>query len=230
MPELIILISAVACIGSVVVLYFNGSNAATTGIAVISFIGFLYGIGQRVERDNVEARSLGIGDAAERRVAQNTGVNDGGWWKPSGIETAAPDKAKKVEAPAQTPAPVQRRVEVVPENPARQLPLSPPNQLNALGPGSPASLPVVISNYTAKITGTRFVEVSGKVTNLNGFPIKNIVVKCGDKTYASADVSATVEKIVPANSDAVISGVRMGPIRPHLPPTTCLIAKFDRAD
>jgi hypothetical protein len=74
------------------------------------------------------------------------------------------------------------------------------------------------------------VEVSGTVVNANAFAVKNVVVRCGDTSYASGDVSAVVERTVPAKSDLYIADVRMGPINPRLPPTTCLIASFDRAD
>src|ERR1700694_3572111 len=52
MPEFIILISAIVCVGSSIVLYYNRASAAATGVAVISFIVFLYGVGQFVDRDN----------------------------------------------------------------------------------------------------------------------------------------------------------------------------------
>ena len=203
MPELIILISAIACIGSAVVLYFNRSNAPAAGIAVISFIACLYGIGQH--------------------SAQDTGLNNAGWWKPYKVETDALDKTKKMEEPA----PARQRAEVIPDEPAKQLPLPPPTQLNAVGSLSPT---VIISSFTSRITATKYVEVSGRIVNMNEFPIKNVVVKCGDITFASFDVSAMLDKVVPAKSDLYIAGVRMGPNKPALPPSTCSIANFDRAD
>ncbi len=223
MPELIILISAVACVGSAVVLYFHRSNAAAAGIAVISFIACLYGVGQLVERDNVEGRSLGFGIVADRRAAQDASINDGAMWRRRQAEADARDITKKPDEPAA----VRRQVEVSPDDVARQLPLSLPNQLNALGPSGPS---VTISNITSRKATSRYVEVSGTVINTNEFAIKNFVVKCGDKSFATGDVSAVVDKVVPAKSGLNIMAVRLGPIRPEMPPTTCLIAKFDRAD
>ena len=222
MPEIIILISAVAFVGSAVVLYFHRSNAAAAGIAVIGFIACLYGVGQRIERDNIDGRSLGFGIAADRRAVQDASINDGAMWRQRQVEADARDKAKKVAEPT-----VRRQAEVIPDDPAKLLPLSPPTQLNALGASPPT---VIISSFTSKMTASKYVEISGKVVNTNEFAIKNVVVKCGDKTFASADVSAKVDKIVPAKSDLYVAGLRMGPINVHLPPTTCLIANFDRAD
>ena len=223
MPEIIILISAVACVGSAVVLYFHRSNAAAAGVTIISFIACLYGVGQRMERDNVDGRSLGFGSAADRRAAQDASINDGAMWRQRQAEADARDKAKKVAEPAV----IRRQAEVIPDDPAKLLPLSPPTQLNAFGSSPPT---VIISSFTSKVTANKYVEISGRVVNTNEFAIKNVVVKCGDKTFASADVSAKVDKIVPAKSDLYVAGLRMGPINVHLPPTTCLIAKFDRAD
>jgi len=231
MPELLILISAIACVGSAVVIYYNRSNAAATGIAVLSFIAFLYGIGQFVERDNIEARSLGFADASDRRAARDAGVDNGERWKRFKVEVEARDKTKKPEASVVA----RRPVEVIPDDPAKQLQRPPPTQLDALGAPPPAvvgSKPptVIISNFATYMTSANYLELSGKVVNNNEFPIKNIVVTCGDKSFATADVSAMLDKTVPAKSDLYITKVRMGPVRPHLPPNTCVIAKFDRAN
>jgi hypothetical protein len=222
MPELIILISAVACAGSAVFLYFNRSSAAAAGIAVLSFIACLYGIGQRVERDNIAVTSWGFSNAPDRR-AQDAGIADAEKSKRNQAEADARDKAKKAEPPP----PVRRQAEVLPDDLPKNLPLSPPNQLSAIGSSSST---VIISNLTSNITSTKYLEISGRVVNTNEFPIKNIVVKCGDISYASGDISTVVDKIVPAKSDIYLAKVRMGPIKPGMPPTTCLIAKFDRAD
>ncbi len=228
MPEIIILVSAVACAGSAVFLYFNRSSAPAAGVAVLSFIACLYGVGQRVERDNVTLTSWGSSTTPERRAVQDTSINDSERWKRNQAETDARDKAKKAETPvAPPPSRVRRQAEAVPDDSPKNLPLSPPNQLSALGPSSST---VVISNFTSHMTSNKYLEVSGRVVNTNEFPIKNIVLKCGDISYASGDVSAVVDKIVPAKSEIQLAKVRMGPVKPGMPPTTCLVAKFDRAD
>jgi hypothetical protein len=223
MPELIILISAIACVGSAVFVYYNRSSAAATGIAVISFIAFLYGIGQFVERDNIEAKSLGFADAADRRAAKVAGVDDGGRRKRYNGEAEVRDKTKKPEEPVVA----RRQADVIPDDPAKHIQLPPPTELSALGAPAPT---VFIANFTSQKSATNYLEVSGTVVNTNEFSIKNIVVKCGDKSFAAGDVSALVDKVMPAKSELKVAGVRMGPINPHLPPTTCLIAKFDRAN
>ena len=144
---------------------------------------------------------------------------------------AARDKTKKPEQPAGA----LRRAEVIPNAPATP-PQSPqPTDLNALGVPLaadiiPKTATVTISNFATYMTSANYLELSGKVVNNNEFPIKNVVVKCGDVSFASADVSVMLDKIVPAKSDLYITKVRMGPIRPHLPPNVCAIAKFDRAN
>lgn len=225
MPEVIILISAVACAGSAVFLYFNRSSAAAAGIAVLSFVACLYGVGQLVKRDNVAVSSWGSNSASDWRPSLPTSLSDGEKRKQIQIETDSRNKANTIEAPA--PAPVRRQAEVSPNDSPKNLPLSPPNQLSAIGPSAAS---VIISNFSSHLTSNKFLEVSGRVVNTNDFPIKNIVLKCGDISYASGDVSAVVEKTVPAKSDLYVAKVRMGPIKPGMPPTTCLVAKFDRAD
>ena len=222
MPELTILISAVACAGAAVFLYFNRSSAPAAGIAVISFIACLYGVGQFVQRDNVAVTSWGVGNAPNWRPAQDTSVSESEKRKRQ-AEADARDKAKTAEVPAA----VRRQPEAALDDSPRNLPLSPPNQLSAIAPSSST---VIISNLTSNITSTKYLEISGRIVNTNEFPIKNIVVKCGDISYASGDVSTVVDKVVPARSEIYLAKVRMGPIKPGIPPTTCLIAKFDRAD
>src|SRR5262249_18305717 len=122
-------------------------------------------------------------------------------------------------APGATPPVVQ------PESPK-------PDQLAArqsIAPGESA-VKVTIANFTSRKMPNRYVEVSGTLINKNEFAIKNIVVTCGDKSYASADVSVTVDKIVPPRSDLQVAGLRFGPIRPELPPTTCVVARYERAN
>jgi hypothetical protein len=223
MLELIILISAVACAGSAVFLYFNRSSAAAAGIAVLSFIACLYGVGQRVERDNVTVTSWGTGNSPDRRAVQDASIRDGEKLTRNQAEAEARDKTKKVE----TSPTGRRQVDVTPDDSPKNLPLSPPNQLSAL---APSTATVIISNFTSSMTSTKYLEISGRVVNTNEFPIKNIVLKCGDISYASGDVSTVVDKIVPAKSEILIANVRLGPIKPGMPPTTCLIAKFDRAN
>jgi hypothetical protein len=223
MPELTILISAVACAGSAVFLYFNRSSAAAAGIAVLSFIACLYGVGQLVQRDNVAVTSWGSSTAPDWRPAQDTSINDSERRKQIQAEADARDKARKVEAPP----PVRRQPEVARDNSPKNLPLSPPNQLSAI---APSSATVIISNFTSNMTSTKYLEISGRVVNTNEFPIKNIVLKCGDISYASSDVSTVIDKVVPAKSEIYLAKVRMGPIKSGMPPTTCLVAMFDRAD
>ena len=179
MPELIILIAAIACVGAIVVVYYNRSSAAATGVAVISFIAFLYGIAQFIERDNVEARSLGFADAADRRAARDAGVDNGERWKRYKAEAEARDKSKKPEAPVVA----RRQPEIVPGDPAKQFQLPPPNDLNALGAPPPADVnskapadiipkaaTVIISNFATHMTSANYVELSGRVVNNNEFP------------------------------------------------------------
>jgi hypothetical protein len=215
MPELVILISAIVCIAAAGILYFHHSNAVAAGVAVISFVFCLYGIGQRVSQDT--------GPNVSGWWKPN---NDGGWWNPSQVEADAGGKTNETKT-AEAPVVVRRQAEAAPDELAKQPPLSPPTQLNALAPSSPS---VTVSGYTSRISADRYVEVSARLVNLNEFPVKNIVLKCGDKTFASFDVSATVDKIVPAKSELYVANVRMGPSKPPLPPATCSVAKFDRAD
>ena len=221
MPEYLILISAVACVGASVVVFYNRSNAAATGIAVLAFIAFLYGIGKYVDRDNAEAMSLGFSDSAERRAAKDIGVDDADKWKRYRVDADARDKKKS------EPLVVVPRPAAAPDELAKQLPMPAPTQLNALGAAGPA---VTILNFATHKTSGNYVELSGKVVNNNEFPITNIVVKCGDISFAAGDVSAVLEKVIPPKSDFYISKVRMGPINPNLPPNICQIAKFDRAN
>jgi hypothetical protein len=219
MPEYIILISAIACVGSGVGFYFNRNNAAALGIAIFGFIGFLYGIGQYIERDNAEARALGFADAAEKRLALDAGIKDAVRWKQfkSGANARAPVKVPGDVATL--PLPQKSEAE----------------KLDSLAPAQPGAqeMPlgtVTISNFTSRKLAGKFVELSGTVSNRNQYAIRNIVIRCGDKSFAAGDVTAMIEKTIPARSDLQIAGLKMGPIRPELPPTTCLIAKFDRAD
>jgi hypothetical protein len=227
MPEYIILISAIICVGSAVGYYFNRAHAAPLAAAIISFIGLLYGIAQYIERDNTEARTLGFADAADRRSARDAGFDDGEKWKRAKafpevrVGAQKPEEARAVEVKA---APPQTKTEA--------------DQLDSYGPVQPAGqgaqdvqLGVVsISNLTSRKGANKFVEVSGTVSNRNPFAIKNVVIRCGDKSYASGDVTAVVDNVIPAKSDLKISGLWMGPILPHLPPTACVVAKFDKAD
>ena len=219
MPEIVILVAAIACVGSVVVLYYNRSNAPATGVAVLSFIAFLYGIGQFVERDKNATKSVDVADAVDRVATQN----------------AVSDVRDKPTKPVE-PVSARRQPDAVTDEPVKQLPPPPANDLNALGTPPPAvvinskSPAVTITNFATYQTSPSYVELSGKVVNNNDFPIKNIVVKCGDPTFATADVSAVLDKVMPPKSDLYIQKVRMGPIKPHLPPTTCQIAKYDRAN
>jgi len=222
MHEIIILVSAVACAGSAVFLYFNRSSAAAAGITVLSFIACLYGIGQRIERDNVAVTPWGVASSPNQRPMQDASVSEAEKPKRNQAEADTRDKVKKVVTP-----PARRQAEANPDDLPKNLPLSAPTQLSALGPSTST---VVISNFTSHMTSTKYLEISGQVVNTNEFPIKNIVVKCGDISYASGDVSAVVDKVVPAKSNISIAKVRMGPVKPGMPPTTCLVAKFDRAD
>src|SRR5262249_1972233 len=138
---------------------------------------------------------------------------------------APPQQSQVAQQPATTqqPALAQRTV----PNEAMRL-----DGLGVSGPSVPGVVPptLTITNISAQKTAARYVEVWGTVTNRNEFAIKNIIVKCGDISYVSGDVVATVEKTVPARSNLQVAGLRMGPINPILPPTTCVIAKFERAD
>src|SRR5262249_29434957 len=142
---------------------------------------------------------------------------------------------------------VERKVEevkqeprVAPAQPATQRPKSEAEQLDSYAPTptgiqDPQFGAVTIKNSPLADSSSRkgqqkFVEVSGTLLNRNSFAIKNVLIRCGDISYASGDVTAVVEKVVPARSELQVSRLHMGPIVPHLPPTTCRVAHFDRAD
>ncbi|HWP25059.1 MAG TPA: hypothetical protein VNL39_01805 [Xanthobacteraceae bacterium] len=209
MPELIILISAVVCAAAAIVLYYNRSSAIAAGATVLGFIAFLYGIGQHIERDNPETRVPSFGDLASQRTAN----------KPS-------------PAPEETPKPPQASAEARTEREkldaigtsARQT-----AAIDAIQP-APPSAGVVISHFIAERIPPRDIVVSATLVNNNPFPVKNIVLRCGDRSYATGDVTGLVDKVVPPRSNLRVTALRMGPIRPELPPTICLVDKFDRAD
>jgi len=216
MPEIIILVSAIICVGAGVGLYFLRANPAVLGIEIVSFIALLYGIGQYAARNNIETAGSGVAGVAEKRL----GAND----------AARPDdetQRPKTEAAARDNRAGEARAVPQPLGSADKLDAVAAPQANV--PETPAG-PVTISNFAARKAAPRYVEISGVLSNKNEFAIKNVVVKCGDKSYASGDVSAVLDNVVPAKSDFQISGLRMGPIRPELPPTVCQIVKFDRAN
>lgn len=213
-PELTILISAIACVGSAIVLYYNRSSAPAAGIAVISFIAFLQGIGQWVDRNKGQASDASLIVATDTRPQSEARIQP----KPAEVQNTA-----------------LRPAAVIPDQPVKPLQLPPPNDLNALGGQPPADIvpnnaSVIVSNVATYMTSSSYMEFSGKVVNNNVFPIKNIVLKCGDISYATADVSVMLDKVVPAKSDLYVTKVRMGPIKPYMPPNTCVVAKFERAN
>jgi hypothetical protein len=228
MPEYVILLSAIACAAAGMALYFNRENPALLGAVIISAIALLYGVGQYVERSKSEPNLTAIGDAADKPVLKEAVKEPVSAArekpKPEGKELAARDKPKEPAVASAPPPPplAQPQVEAKQEE-----------KLASAQPTSPGGWTpsVVISNVTSrKSAAAKYVDVSGTLTNKNLFAVKNVVVRCGDKTYASGDVSAMVEQVVPPRSELKISGLRMGPIRPELPPTECQIAKFERAD
>lgn len=235
MPEYVILISAVACAGAGVALYYNHGNVPALAVVIVGAIALLYGVGQYVERDNSEARELGFIDAADRRAAQDAGINDSALWKRQNTPPAQPAQPAR-QAPPVPPANPAANTKKSEDTGAAQPPPPmektnseplPPRQ--PITPGEP-SAKVTIANFTSRKTAPRYLEVSGTVVNKNEFAIKNILVTCGDKSFATGDVSVVVDKVVPARSDLSVAGLRLGPIRPELPPTTCVVAKYERAN
>ncbi len=219
MPEYIILLSVIACAAGGLTLYFRSGNVPALAVIIAGGILFLYGIAQYVERDNVEARALGFADAAERRAAQSAGISDSAQWKRQKQQAAPPVQQLAAKNPADAPTHLNS---LAPSPRPEEAP-------QPLAAGEP-SAKVTIINFTARKTAPRYVEVSGTVINKNEFAIKNITLTCGDKSYASGDVSVVLDKIVPARGDLSVAGLRLGPIRPELPPTTCAIARYERAD
>jgi hypothetical protein len=220
MPEYIILVSTVVCAAGCVTLYFKPANVPALAVAIFGGIMLLYGTGQYFERDNAEARALGFADAAERRAAQSAGISDSAQWKrqqQQGVRPAQPLAAKN---PADGPTHLNSLAAAPRPEEAPAQPLA----------ASEPSAKVTIVNFTARKTAPRYVEVSGTVINKNEFAIKNVTLTCGDKSYASGDVSVVLDKVVPARGDLSVAGLRLGPIRPELPPTTCAIARYERAD
>lgn len=209
MPELIILISAVVCAAAAIVLYYNRSSAIAAGATVLGFVAFLYGIGQHIERDNPQTKVPSFGDLANQRAAT----------KPS---PALEEKRQ----PPQPPAQVGREGEKLDAIGTSARPAAAPEAT----PPTPPSAGVVISHFTAERIPPRDIAVSATLINNNPFPVKNIVLRCGDRSYATGDVTALIDKVVPPRSNLRVTALRMGPIRPELPPTICLVDKFDRAD
>jgi hypothetical protein len=209
MPELIILISAVVCAAAAIVLYYNRSSAIAAGATVLGFVAFLYGIGQHVERDKPQTKIPSFGDLANQRAAT----------KPS----PAPEEKPKPPQPSAEARAEREKLDAIGAS-ARQTPASEANS------PTPPSAGVVISRFTAERIPPRDIVVSATLVNNNPFPVKNIVLRCGDKSYATGDVTAVVDKVMPPRSNLRVSDLRMGPIRPELPPTICLVDKFDRAD
>jgi hypothetical protein len=211
MPELIILISAVVCVAAAIVLYYNRTSAIAAGATVLGFVAFLYGIGQRIERDNPEARVPSFGDLANQRTAN----------KPS------PPREDKQRQPQEA---VESRGEPEKLDAIGTAARKPPEgQIDSqVSPSPPGG--VVISHFTSEQIPPRDILVSATLVNNNAFPVRNIVLRCGDKSYATGDVTGLVDKVMPPKSNLRVTGLRMGPIRPELPPTICLVEKFDRAD
>jgi len=236
MPEYVILLSAIACAAAGMALYFNRENPALLGAVIIGAIGLLYGVGQYVERSKSEPNLTAIGDATDKPVLKEPvkePVKDAGEKaKPKGNESATRDKPNdKVKEPVVASAP-PAPPSSPPPPPQPQAEAQREEKLASTQPNSPGSWSpsVVITNVVSRKSVPKYVDISGTVTNKNLFAIKNVVVRCGDKTYASGDVSATLDQVVPPRSELKISGLRMGPVRPELPPTECQIAKFDRAE
>src|SRR5262245_58690808 len=75
MPEYVILLSAIACAGAGVALYYNRNSVPALAVVIIGAVVFLYGVGQYFDRDNTDARALGFSDATDRRAAQDAGIN-----------------------------------------------------------------------------------------------------------------------------------------------------------
>jgi len=219
MPEYIILVSAIVCAGACATLYFQRGSVPALAAAILASVVLLYGIGQYFDRGNVEARALGFADAADQRAALSAGITDSAQWK------------RQKEQPVQPPATVVKRPEdgatrlnsLAPAPKAEELPSQP------LAAGEPAAK-VTITNFSARKTAPRYVEVSGTVINRNEFAIKNVVLTCGDKSYASADVSVVLDQVIPPRGELPVAGLRLGPIRPELPPTVCAIARYERAN
>ena len=225
MPEYIMLVSAILCVAACATLYFKHASVPALAVAIFAGIMLLYGVGQYFERDNAEARALGFADAADRRAAQSAGITTSEQWR-----------RQKGQPPAQTtevPPPAQTTAAKKPDD----------TRLNSLAPASKPEEPpvqplaaaeptakVTVVNFTARKTAPRYVEVSGTLINKNEFPIKNITLTCGDVSYASGDVSIVLDKVVPARGDLPIVGLRLGPIRPELPPTICSVARYERAN
>ncbi len=210
MPELVILISAVVCVAAAIVLYHNRSSAIAAGATVLSFVAFLYGIGQRIERDNPQAKAPSFGDLAHQRAAT----------KPS---PAAPKEKPKPQQPPKEARGEPEKMDAIGAT-ARQMPEPETN------PPALPSAGVVISHFTAQQIPPRHILVSASLVNSNPFPVKNIVLRCGDVSYATGDVTGLVDKVMPPKSNLRVTGLRMGPIRPELPPTICLVERYDRAD
>jgi hypothetical protein len=225
MPEYVILISAIACAGAGAALYFNRNNVPALAVAILGAIVLLYGIGQYFDRDNSEARALGFTDASDRRAAQVAGVADAEKWK---LQKSRPAQT----APPVPPTNTTKQDAVAAASPPSSAEESKAEPLPARQPLTPteSAAKVTIANFTSKRAGNRYVEVSGTVINRNEFAIKNIVVTCGDRSYAAGDVSITLDKVMPPRSDLAVANLRLGPIRPELPPTSCAVARYERAN
>jgi hypothetical protein len=209
MPELIILISAVVCAAAAIALYYNRSSAIAAGATVLGFVAFLYGIGQRIERDNPQGqgKTPGFGDLAHRR-------------DPAVPQPAPGDK------PPSTRGETQGEKERLDAIGVGARPPAAPETI----PQPPAGGGITVSHFAARPIPPRDVMVSATIVNNNPFPVRNIVLRCGDKSYASGDVTVLIDKVMPPRSNLRVTDLRMGPIRPELPPTICLVDKFDRAD
>lgn len=205
MPELIILISAVVCAAAAIALYYNRSSAIAAGATVLSFVAFLYGIGQHVERDNAGAKAPSFGAPADQPAA-------------SKLAAAPEEKQQPTEARAE-----REKLDAIGTD-GRPAPVP-----EAKAPAS-AAAGLVVSHFTAERVAPRDIAVTATLVNNHPFPVKNIVLRCGDRSYATGDVTALIDKVVPPRSNLRVTGLRMGPIRPELPPTICLVDKFDRAD
>ena len=226
MPEYIMLVSAVVCAAGCATLYFRRASVPALAVAIFGAIMLLYGVGQYFERDNAEARALGFADAADRRAAQSAGITSSEQWKRRQQAQPAPSASTQPAQPlaAQKPADAPSHLNSLASGPRPEE--APAQPLEASEP----TAKVTVANFTARKTAPRYVEVSGTLINRNEFPIKNITLTCGDKSYASGDVSVVLDKVVPARGDLTVTGLRLGPIRPELPPTTCAVARYERAN
>jgi hypothetical protein len=207
MPELIILISAVVCAAAAIVLYYNRSSAIAAGATVLGFVAFLYGIGQHIERDSPQSKGPSFGDLANQRAT---------------TQPSPPPEEKPTPRPAEVRGD-KEKLDAIGIG-ARQAPMAESN------PPAPLSAGVLISHFTTERIPPRDIMVTATLVNNNAFPVKNILLRCGDKSYATGDVTAVVDKVMAPRSNLRVTNLRMGPIRPELPPTICLVEKFDRAD